>query len=60
METLQVEILLGVFLGLCVLGYWIGKRKGIRLLRDVGRRGSIVLMILMVIEAVFLKRDLLN
>jgi hypothetical protein len=60
METIEIELLFILFLFMCLGAYWVGKKNNLSLLRDVGRRGSIILFILIVIETIFLKRDLFS
>jgi len=57
METIEIELLFILFLFVCLGAYLLGKKKNISLLRDVGKRGSIILFILIILETVFLKRD---
>ena len=59
METIEIGLLILVLFA-CLGAYWYGRKKEIGLLRDVGRRGSIILFILMIVEAIFIKRDIFS
>jgi len=53
----EVSILFISFLFLCLGAYYLGKKKNLSLLRDVGRRGSIISLILLV-ATIFLTKDI--
>ncbi|MFA5258955.1 MAG: hypothetical protein WC979_03495 [Candidatus Pacearchaeota archaeon] len=57
METMEIKILFIAFLFVCLGAYYLGKKKNLNLLRDVGRRGSIISLILLV-ATIFLTKDI--
>lgn len=57
METIEIGLLILVLFA-CLGAYYLGRKKDINLLRDMGRRGSIILFIVILIESIFIKRDL--
>lgn len=59
METIEIELLFILFLLMCLGAYWIGKKNNLSLLRDVGKRGSIISLIL-ILATIFLTKDIFS
>jgi hypothetical protein len=56
MNTIQIELLFICLFGLCLGAYSVGKKKKINLVRCIGKSGSLVTLLLMVIEAILALR----
>jgi fucose permease len=54
MNITQVEVLLIGLFGLCLGAYYIGKKKKINLVRCIGKNGSIVTLVLLVVNGLFI------
>lgn len=60
METIEIELLFILFLFVCIGAYWVGRKKEISLLRCLGRNGSIVLGIIILIYSWLVLKDFLK
>jgi hypothetical protein len=58
MITKQLELLFILLFFLCVGVYYVGKKKKIDIIESVGKRGAIVLFVFIIVDILFLRRDL--
>ena len=58
MNENYIELLFILLFLMCLGVYWIGKKKGIDWARGLGKNGAIVLFIMIIVDIVFLRRDI--
>ncbi|VVB78682.1 Uncharacterised protein [uncultured archaeon] len=59
MNTTQLELLFTSLFLICLGVFWLGKKKNVIVLKEIGKRGSIVTFILIVVN-VFIRKDIFN